>query len=85
VADIGIPNPPNFAPILLHIFAIWMFFDLSKASEKPYFPAFPSFCHINLRIRKPMLYPLSYEGGTSVRNSAYTSARISSPSLRRPH
>ena len=50
----------TFAPILLQCFAIWMRVEPLRASEKPYFPGFASFCHMNLRIRKPMLYPLSY-------------------------
>ena len=32
------------------------------AGDTPGSPAFPILYHINLRIRKPMLYPLSYEG-----------------------
>ena len=47
--------------MLLHISATRLLADSFRASEKLYFPAFPSFSHINLRIRKPMLYPLSYE------------------------
>ena len=39
-----------------------MRFEPPKASEKTDFPAFTILCHIKLRIRKPLLYPLSYEG-----------------------
>ena len=39
--------------------------------------------NLRTRFRKPMLYPLSYEGGTSARTSAESSARKSTPSLRR--
>ena len=38
--------------------------------------------NLRTRFRKPTLYPLSYEGGTSARNSAKSSARKSSLSLR---
>ena len=48
----------NLAPMFCNMDA----FEPLRASEKPYFPRFASFCHMNLRIRKPSLYPLSYEG-----------------------
>ncbi len=46
---------------LLQCFAIWIRFEPARASERPYFPAFPILCHIELRISKPPLLILSYE------------------------
>ncbi len=50
--------------MLLHIPATRLHTFPFRASEEPEFPAFARFSHMKLRIRKPMLYPLSYEGGT---------------------
>ena len=51
--------------MLLHISTTRLHTYPFRASEEPGFPRFASFSHMKHRIRKPMLYPLSYEGGTS--------------------